>query len=60
LPQEIEGMRKSVEMDLGKRIDPVVGGGEATQGGHKAAFPQDKFLGVLYSTLSIFRNVSDT
>ena len=40
-------MRKSVEMDLGKRIDPVVGWGEAKQGGHQAAVPQDTCLGVL-------------
>ena len=40
-------MMKSVEIDLGKRISPVVGVGEAKQRGHKAAFPQDKFLGVL-------------
>jgi hypothetical protein len=47
LPQEIEGVMKSVEIDLGKRINPVVGLGEAKQCGHKAAFPQNKFLGVL-------------
>ena len=38
---------KSGEVDLGKRITPMGGLGEAKQRGHKAAFPQDKFLGVL-------------
>lgn len=47
LPQEIEGVMKSVEIDLGKRITPVVGVREAKQYGHKAAFPQDTCLGVL-------------
>jgi hypothetical protein len=29
---------KSVEIDLGKRINPIVGLGEAKQRGHKATF----------------------
>ena len=37
----------SIAMDLGKRLNPGVGWGEAKQCGHQAAFPQQKFLGVL-------------
>jgi hypothetical protein len=47
LPQEIEGVMKIVEIDLGKSVNPVVGGGEAKQHGYKAAFSQNKCLSVL-------------
>jgi hypothetical protein len=47
LPQEIEDVLKIVGIDSGKRVHPVVGVREAKQHGHKAAFPEDKFLGIL-------------
>jgi hypothetical protein len=47
LPQEIEDVLKSVGIDSGTRVHPVVGVREAKQHGHKAAFPQDTCLGIL-------------
>jgi len=38
---------KLIGIDPGTRVTPVVGVREAKQRGHKATFPQDKFLGVL-------------
>jgi hypothetical protein len=46
LPQAMAGVRHSVERDLGTRLSPVVGVGEAQPRGPHAAFPQEKFLGV--------------
>lgn len=47
LSQQMEGMMKIVGVDPSKRLNPVVGLGEAKQHGHKAPFPEDKCLGVL-------------
>jgi hypothetical protein len=47
LPQAIEALIKIVGIDPGKRVNPIDGWGEAKQYGHRAAFPQDEFLGVL-------------
>jgi len=38
---------KIVGMDSGKRVSPVVGVREATPHGHKAAFPEETFWGIL-------------
>ena len=40
-------MIKIVEIDAGKCVNPTMGLREAKQDGYKAAFSQDKFLGIL-------------
>ena len=43
VPHEQEEMMHLIGSDPGKRLNPGVGLGKATQHGHKAAFPQHQF-----------------
>ena len=40
-------MTEIVEIDVGESINPIRGLRKAKKNGHKAAFSEDKFLGVL-------------